>query len=76
MATVPMLVKIDASDLLARLAEETLKPGDIIQHRSTGESYVVTANYGDYAIAVRTVHVSNPDEWLVVGRSVIGRGER
>lgn len=76
MASATMTVKIDADDLIAQLEGEPLRPGDIIQHLATGESYVVTANYGDYAIAVRTVHVSNPDEWLVVGRSVIGRGER
>jgi len=43
-----------------------LKEGDIIQNRGLGTGYVVTGCYGDYAIAVRTVHASNPSEWLVL----------
>lgn len=43
-----------------------LKTGDVVQGKSSGLSYVVTDNYGDHAIAVRTMHVSNPSEWLLV----------
>lgn len=43
-----------------------LQPGDIIQGRSSGDSFVVTANYGSHVTAVRTVDITNPDEWLVV----------
>lgn len=43
-----------------------LKTGDIIRSRLTGEGYVVTGQYGDRATAVRTVDVTNPDEWLVM----------
>jgi len=43
-----------------------LKPGTIIRHVNGHEGYIVTANYGDHAIAVRTKHISNPREWLIV----------
>ena len=43
-----------------------LERGDIIRHKGTGKSYVVTANYGTTVIAVDTYQVSNPDEWLLV----------
>lgn len=42
------------------------REGTIIRSKLTGMAYVVTANYGGYAIAVRTQHVSNPDEWEIV----------
>lgn len=45
-----------------------LQPGDIIRHKSGSEALVVTANYGGHAIAVRTQHVSNPQEWLLIGK--------
>lgn len=44
-----------------------LRRGDIIRNKATHASYVVTAAYGDYAIAVDSIHVSNPDEWVVIG---------
>ena len=72
MASTKAEVKINADDLIAHLRNEALQQGDIIRHKMGGESYVVTANYGTYAIAVRTVHVSNPGEWEVIGRSVLG----
>lgn len=43
-----------------------LQPGDIIKHKMGNDTYIVTANYGSYAIAVRAVHVSNPSEWEFV----------
>lgn len=45
-----------------------LQPGDIIRHRGAAEAMVITANYGDHAIAVRTQLVTNPSEWLLVGK--------
>ena len=48
---------------------KSLKTGDIIRGRLSSDSYVVTVNYGDHVTAVRTVDVTNSDEWdLVVGR--------
>ena len=43
-----------------------LRPGTIIRHVNGHEGYIVIANYGDHAIAVRTKHISNPREWLIV----------
>jgi hypothetical protein len=42
-----------------------LKPGDIVRG-VRGESYVVTANYGDRVTAVRTADLTNPHEWEIV----------
>ena len=47
---------------------EALGEGDIIQSAS-GQGYVVTANYGDWKIAVRTVTVTNPKEWKLARKS-------
>ena len=41
----------------------SLDRGDVIQNRGSGLTYVVIANYGDRAVAVRTLTVTNPDEW-------------
>lgn len=47
-----------------------LMVGDTVKHARKGivggEPMVVTANHGDYATAVVTAHVSEPDEWLVL----------
>ena len=52
---------------------QDLRPGDIVQHVITGMSYVVTDNYGEYAIAVRTAHITNPSEWKLVNRPATRR---
>lgn len=52
---------VKAFDTLADLT-----PGDTIQHVSSGVGYVVTAHHGNKAIAVRTITVSNPSEWIIV----------
>ena len=43
-----------------------LKVGDIIRHVGGSEAYVVTAHYGARVTAVRTVDVTNPNEWVLV----------
>jgi hypothetical protein len=43
-----------------------LKPGDIIRGKSSGQVYVVTANYGNHVTAVASADVTNPGEWLVM----------
>ena len=55
-----------------------LQVGDIVQSRGSGMAYIVTANYGDYAIAVRTAHVTNPIEWKLVkhNNNIMLRSER
>lgn len=40
-----------------------LDRGDIVKHKEFRETYVVTANYGSYVVAVNTVHMSNSSEW-------------
>jgi len=51
-----------------------LERGDIVRHKSGGNSYVIDDNYGDYAIGVDTVHISNPCEWIKI-QEVYGEGE-
>jgi hypothetical protein len=42
-----------------------LKEGDIVRSEG-GLGYIVTANYGDRVTAVRTMDMTNPDEWVLV----------
>jgi hypothetical protein len=43
-----------------------LQPGDIVRGNGSSQSYVVTANYGSRVTAVRTVDLTNPNEWDLV----------
>lgn len=43
-----------------------LEPGDIVRGKTTGLSYVVTDNYGQYVIATRVAHITNPNEWIKI----------
>lgn len=45
---------------------EDIEIGKIIRSKLTGESYLITGNYGDRATAVRTIDITNPDEWEIV----------
>jgi predicted secreted protein len=47
---------------------ERLNRGAIVRHRLSGNTYVVDHKEegGRVAVAVRTVTVTNPDEWSVV----------
>jgi len=45
---------------------KVLGRGDIIRHVGGGDSLLVDANYGKHVAAVRTQHVSNPREWVLV----------
>jgi hypothetical protein len=51
-----------------------LRPGDIVRHKSGSEGYIVTDNYGYFAIAVRTIHISNPNEWVLVSSNAAQQG--
>ena len=42
--------------------------GDIVIHM-TGETYLVTGNYGEHVTAVRTVEMTNPLEWKVLSKA-------
>lgn len=43
-----------------------LREGDIVQGQASGQAYIVTGNYGDRVTAVRTVDITQPDEWLLI----------
>ncbi len=43
-----------------------LIPGDIVQNKGSGNAYVVVSNMRGKAVAVRTVEISNSQEWLLV----------
>ena len=54
-----------------------LQPGTIIRHMLGKDALVVTANYGETAIAVRTREtaiavrtqsITNPNEWMIADR--------
>jgi hypothetical protein len=47
-----------------------LQEGDIVQEKSSGLAYVVVANYGDRVLVVRSMELSNPDEWWLVRKAV------
>lgn len=54
---------VGESKPMKSLAE--LQPGMRVRHKGTSHTYQITSNYGKSAIAVRTVLVTNPDEWEV-----------
>lgn len=43
-----------------------LAPGQVVRGKSIGQGYIVTGNYGTHVTAVRTVDLTNPDEWDLV----------
>ena len=46
-----------------------LNPGDVVRNVGSGLGYVIVRKEKDRAIAIRTMEVSNPDEWIVIARS-------
>jgi hypothetical protein len=40
-----------------------LKRGDIIRHKHTGESWLVTLGLGNITQIIRTGTATNPEEW-------------
>jgi hypothetical protein len=53
-----------------------LRPGDIIFGVLDGQAYIVTAFYGQHALAVKTVEVANPHEWQLVSKVTERQGFR
>ena len=46
---------------------ENLGSGDIVRHKLQSGSYLIDANLDkSYAIGIRIVFISNPDEWDLV----------
>jgi hypothetical protein len=43
-----------------------LDRGDIIRHKSGGDTYLVNSNYGHRVTAVTTKDLTNPDEWELI----------
>jgi hypothetical protein len=41
----------------------SLRRGNVIREGCSGTAYVVDAHYGDFVIAMKSMHVSNPSEW-------------
>ena len=50
-----------------------LKAGDTIRSRVSGNAYLVTAVYGEWAVALDTIRISDPAEWLVLRRHRVHR---
>lgn len=47
-----------------------LERGDLIRHKGSADSMVVIETLGDgTAIAARTTHVMNADEWLLIDKA-------
>lgn len=64
---------VNKNDLLPRVSGwldidsiAQLDRGDIIKHRSGGNSYVVNENYGNRVTAVDTRDITNASEWLIL----------
>lgn len=49
---------------------DQLREGDLVISICDGLAYIVTLDYGDRKIAVRTVELTNPDEWQLVHKGV------
>jgi hypothetical protein len=47
-----------------------LRPGDVIASEFDDQVYIVTAFFGQHAIAIRAVDVTHPSEWRLVSKVV------
>jgi len=48
---------------------ENLQAGDIVRGKFSAESYIVTANFKGRVTAVRTVDLTNPEEWELIQKA-------
>jgi hypothetical protein len=44
---------------------KSLRRGDVIRNSGSSTAFVVDAHYGDFVIAMKSMHVSNPSEWVL-----------
>ena len=44
--------------------------GQIVRNKGSGLSYVIIADDSDYPMGVRTVEISNAQEWLLIEREL------
>lgn len=51
-----------------------LTRGDIVRSAS-GRSYIVSAHYGEHAIAVDAIDISNPQEWTLIHKTSYDMGD-
>lgn len=52
---------------------KNLSAGDIVRHKMSSEAAIVHANYGSHIIAVRTFHLTNPQEWDLIYKADLKR---
>lgn len=58
--------KITESDIWDDLVFDKLKKGDIILNKGSGNGYTVDKVTSTDAIAIKSILVTNPDEWQVL----------
>ncbi len=51
---------------LSQVGIDALGPGDVVRHVGSGDAYVMITRY----IAVRQISVTNPQEWVLVSKSL------
>jgi len=49
----------------------SLRPGDIVRHKLGTKAYIVTENFHDRVTAIRTVDITNPDEWDLIVKNPV-----
>lgn len=48
-----------------------LSTGDIVRGWTSGQVFIVTANYGDHVTAVKVVDMTNPADWSLVAKATL-----
>jgi hypothetical protein len=46
-----------------------LREGDIVRAKASGISYVICVNYGRHVSAVRTIDITNPEDFDVIEKA-------
>jgi hypothetical protein len=50
---------------------KNLREGDIVQSKASGKAYIVTENFHNRVTAIRTVDITNPDEWDLIVKNPV-----
>ena len=48
-----------------------LRVGNIVKHKTSYSTYVVTSNYGERVTAVKAVDITNANEWQVLNEAIV-----
>ena len=48
---------------------KNLTRGDIVRHKGLGDSWLIDMSYGNRKTAIRTVDLTNPDEWELISKA-------